>query len=123
MIAVALIYLSLLDYGCGAWRHVMVTYYTPASVLQHWCLSDPPFGDSTTSIARSTVYLYLMLLAGCVARLTLVANEPAHLRLAADLDRPEDGYCFDIPGAGQNLRVDLPLFAHNCKTAFIAAPL
>ena len=36
----------------------------------------------------------------------------AHLRL---LDRPEDGYCVDIPGSPRNMRVDVPLFAHNCK--------
>lgn len=40
---------------------------------------------------------------------------PAHLRLLDRLDRPEDGYCVDVLGTGRNLRVDLPLFAHNCK--------
>ncbi|MDJ0779422.1 MAG: hypothetical protein QNJ85_16260 [Gammaproteobacteria bacterium] len=40
-----------------------------------------------------------------------------HLRLVAVLDRPMDGYCVDILGVGQWLRVDLPLFAHNCKPA------
>ena len=65
------------------------------------------------SVARSAVCRYLMLLAGCIASLTLFANEAAHLRLAANLDRPEDGYLFCIPGAGRNLRVDLPLFANN----------
>ena len=39
----------------------------------------------------------------------------AHLRLLDRLDRPEDGYCVDILGTGQTLRIDLPLFAHNCK--------
>lgn len=39
----------------------------------------------------------------------------AHLRLIDRLDRPEDGYCVDILGTGQTLRVDVPLFAHNCK--------
>jgi len=38
-----------------------------------------------------------------------------HVRLQDRLDRPDDGYCFDILGTGRNLRVDLPLFAHNCK--------
>ena len=38
-----------------------------------------------------------------------------HVRLKDRLDRPVDGYCFDILGTGQHLRLDLPLFAHNCK--------
>lgn len=42
-------------------------------------------------------------------------GEPSHLRLIDRLDRPSDGYCVDILGTPGNLRVDLPLFAHNCK--------
>ena len=38
-----------------------------------------------------------------------------HVRLKDRLDRPVDGYCFDILGTGNRLRLDLPLFAHNCK--------
>ena len=38
-----------------------------------------------------------------------------HLRLLDRLDRPEDGYCVDILGTPGNLRIDVPLFAHNCK--------
>ena len=38
-----------------------------------------------------------------------------HVRLKDRLDRPNDGYCFDILGTGETLRVDLPLFIHNCK--------
>lgn len=41
--------------------------------------------------------------------------ESKHLRLIDRLDRPSDGYCFDVLGAGSRLRTDLPLFAHNCK--------
>ncbi len=40
-----------------------------------------------------------------------------HLRLLDRLDRPEDGYCVDVPGPSRNMRVDMPLFAHNCKPA------
>jgi len=40
---------------------------------------------------------------------------PAHLRLLDRLDRPEDGYCVDILGTPGNMRVDVPLFVHNCK--------
>jgi hypothetical protein len=41
--------------------------------------------------------------------------EAYHLRLLDRLDRPQDGYCFDILGTPGKLRLDLPLFAHNCK--------
>ncbi len=43
------------------------------------------------------------------------AEQAYHFRLVDRLDRPADGYCLDILGVGANLRVDLPLFAHNCK--------
>ncbi len=43
------------------------------------------------------------------------AAELIHVRLQDRLDRPQDGYCLDILGNSRNLRVDLPLFAHNCK--------
>ena len=39
-----------------------------------------------------------------------------HLRLVNRLDRPEDGYCLDILGIPNNMRINLPLFAHNCKS-------
>ncbi len=42
-------------------------------------------------------------------------NFQVHLRLLDRLDRPEDGYCVDILGTPGNLRVGVPLFAHNCK--------
>ncbi|MEM8974748.1 MAG: RICIN domain-containing protein [Pseudomonadota bacterium] len=38
-----------------------------------------------------------------------------HLRLKDRLDRPVDGYCLDILGVGQSLRLEVPIFAHNCK--------
>ena len=38
-----------------------------------------------------------------------------YLQLVSRLDRPQDGYCFDVLGAGQVFRTDLPLNAHNCK--------
>jgi hypothetical protein len=40
---------------------------------------------------------------------------PTHLRLLDRLDRPGDGYCVDVLGTPGNMRVDVPLFAHNCK--------
>ena len=54
-----------------------------------------------------------------IAALVLIASTGAaaeqHLRLIDRLDRPQDGYCIDIPGTPGNLRTDIPLFAHNCK--------
>jgi len=45
-----------------------------------------------------------------------VANEDLlHIRLKDRLDRPSDGYCLDILGTSTSLRIDLPLFVHNCK--------
>lgn len=43
------------------------------------------------------------------------AADLIHVRLQDRLDRPDDGYCLDILGNGNNLRLNLPLFAHNCK--------
>ncbi|MGB7305170.1 MAG: RICIN domain-containing protein [Burkholderiaceae bacterium] len=40
----------------------------------------------------------------------------SHLRLIDRLDRPQDGYCIDVLGTNNNLRLNLPVFAHNCKT-------
>lgn len=50
----------------------------------------------------------------CFAGLAQAAGQK-HLRLIDRLDRPQDGYCVDVPGVGRNMRVELPLFAHNCK--------
>lgn len=38
-----------------------------------------------------------------------------YLQLVDRLDRPEDGYCLDVLGAGGTFRPDLPINAHNCK--------
>ena len=43
------------------------------------------------------------------------ADRFIHVRLQDRLDRPTDGYCLDILGTGRQLRLDLPLFVHNCK--------
>lgn len=41
-------------------------------------------------------------------------SAPTELRLDHGLDRPDDGYCLDIIGAGSAIRFDMPLAAHNC---------
>ncbi|MEM9602778.1 MAG: hypothetical protein AAGA11_07940 [Pseudomonadota bacterium] len=51
-----------------------------------------------------------------VATTVAAARDVVHVRLQDRLDRPRDGYCLDIVGTGSNLRLDLPLFAHNCKS-------
>ena len=56
----------------------------------------------------------------CFGSLSVFAAEPAHLRLVDRLDRPVDGYCIDVHGTASNLRTDLPLFAHNCKSRLTA---
>jgi len=37
------------------------------------------------------------------------------LMLADRLDRPDDGYCLDVPGSGDWVNFTVPLTAHNCK--------
>ena len=43
-----------------------------------------------------------------------------HMRLLNDLDRPQDGWCLDVVGSGNNIRFDMPLIAHNCKPGLYA---
>ena len=59
---------------------------------------------------------YLLAILVIVATASSASTEFVHVRLKDRLDRPNDGYCLDILGTGQNLRLDLPLFAHNCKS-------
>lgn len=69
-------------------------------------------------IKRLAVAFVLSMGAALLLNQGAVANErqqPGHLRLVDDLDRPQDGYCLDILGSGQYLRFDMPLTAHNCK--------
>jgi acetyl esterase/lipase len=56
---------------------------------------------------------------GITATLLFVASSsalaaPSMLRTAAELDEPR-GYCVDIAGYGETLRLDDPLQAHTCK--------
>lgn len=59
----------------------------------------------------STALAFLLLLPAGLAE----AEDLFHLQLRDRLDRPQDGYCIDILGVGSSPRVDLPIFAHNCK--------
>ncbi|MDJ1008687.1 MAG: hypothetical protein QNJ13_12795 [Paracoccaceae bacterium] len=43
------------------------------------------------------------------------AEDVSYLQLQDRLDRPRDGYCLDVLGAGGNFRPDLPVNVHNCK--------
>ena len=42
-------------------------------------------------------------------------REIGALRLKDNLDDPK-GYCLDVPGFGDSIRLDAPLQAHTCKT-------
>lgn len=44
-----------------------------------------------------------------------IANDYNYLKLVDTLDRPNDGYCFDVQGVVGHFREDKPLVAHNCK--------
>ena len=48
---------------------------------------------------------------------SLAQDEPqaGHFRLIDRLDRPDDGYCLDVLGVGELMRLEVPIFAHNCK--------
>lgn len=48
------------------------------------------------------------------------AEDRRHLRLIDRLDRPNDGYCIDIPGTPGRMVLEVPLFAHNCKRGLTA---
>ncbi|EAR61929.1 RICIN domain-containing protein [Neptuniibacter caesariensis] len=43
------------------------------------------------------------------------AEGPKYIQLVDKLDRPEDGYCLDVVGSGDQVRLDMPLTSHNCK--------
>ena len=64
------------------------------------------------SRAKSVVAVFVLALCQAVPA---AAEDWVHVRLIDRLDRPVDGYCLDILGNERYLRVDLPLFAHNCK--------
>ena len=64
----------------------------------------------TSHVRNIILFTLTALTANCVYAADLI-----HVRLQDRLDRPQDGYCFDILGTPSNLRLELPLFAHNCK--------
>ncbi|MEO1200758.1 MAG: hypothetical protein AAFX39_16310 [Pseudomonadota bacterium] len=68
-----------------------------------------------TSLKHCLSGLALGLCLAIGTPVTTMAQELGHLRLVDRLDRPVDGYCLDILGVGETLRVDVPIFAHNCK--------
>jgi len=86
-----------------------------ANTIKTWIEQAPsPLGASPRLKLRP--YL-IAAIAFVITAATANAENPdlLHVRLSDRLDRPDDGYCFDILGTGRNLRVDVPLFAHNCK--------
>jgi len=69
------------------------------------------------TIVKTSAGLPALAIATVIAFLlaTTANAAPSHVRLIDKLDRPSDGYCLDIPGTPANLRIDIPMFAHNCK--------
>ena len=73
-----------------------------------------------TVVSRAAALLILsalfVALAGGKPSMAQTAQATArYLKLADHLDRPADGYCLDVPGAGGRFRLDKPLTVHNCK--------
>ena len=66
---------------------------------------------------KKTLLLCLLLL--CVAMPASALDnwqDKVHfMELLDTLDRKQDGYCLDIVGSGNNVRLDMPLTTHNCK--------
>ena len=62
----------------------------------------------------------LILLSSAFVRAEQRPEVPQYLQLMSKLDRPQDGYCFDVQGVVGHFRADKPLVAHNCKAG--AAP-
>lgn len=79
--------------------------------LFHWI-----FQTGILAVAGGLIFSAVMKITPSSASSAAPASL-VHLRLLDRLDRPEDGYCVDILGTPGNLRVDVPLFAHNCKTS------
>jgi len=90
-------------YRCGSWSIYQTFMY-------------PQLLDTETSIMIILRFFLVHIIAViATSGNQAVAEDLVHVRLMDRLDRPADGYCLDIPGAGANLLLDVPLFAHNCK--------
>ena len=71
------------------------------------------------ALAASLAPPLLACLAG-VAGAQGPAPPRTYLKLIDPLDRPGDGYCVDVLGSGDAVRLDMPLTAHNCKPGYYA---
>ena len=80
-------------------------------MLINWILTEKIF-----------IIAHFLIFTACIAAAQehSWSKTAGHLRLADNLDRPQDGYCLDIVGSGQHIRSDLPLIAHNCKEGLYA---
>jgi len=63
----------------------------------------------------SVVAIFAVLVVAYSVAANARQDKIGHLRLKDRLDRPVDGYCLDILGIGRNMRLEVPVFAHNCK--------
>ncbi|KKD60877.1 hypothetical protein RN22_08645 [Grimontia sp. AD028] len=73
---------------------------------------------------KNTYNLAAWILPQTLAVIFCLASAPAfadwrkgagYMELADRLDRSQDGYCFDLPGAGEWVDTSAPVNAHNCK--------
>lgn len=74
-----------------------------------------PGPDCRRRARRPLAPTVLVPAAICLFAGTLLAQPQPYLALADRLDRPEDGYCIDVAGAGDWIDPTIPLSAHNCK--------
>lgn len=65
-------------------------------------------------ISRAYLFLLYLLSTNAFSN-THSQRNIYYLQLQNKLDRPDDGYCIDVVGSGQHIRLDMPLTAHNCK--------
>lgn len=82
-------------------------------------MADTTFTRSA-SVSPVAGLLAGFLITGLSATAIATESRPQYLQLKDRLDRPLDGYCFDVQGVAGHFRADKPLVAHNCKAG--AAP-
>ena len=73
---------------------------------------------SAAIIIRPVVFFAVLAVSAFCAASVFAQGELRgdYLRLVDRLDRPQDGYCLDITGAGEWTQLHRPLIVHNCKT-------
>jgi len=96
-------------------RHQAGKAQTRALSSPSWLFKTPIIGHTFIMKKLFTALVIIVSVGTDVAMSSASQGSQVHLRLLDRLDRPEDGYCVDILGTPGHLRIDVPLFAHNCK--------